>query len=528
MRSRPPHPPLLAIVLILLLAFVAGGPTQTGTASAADGPAGVGALAAASTPEDLAATATAPADPGSLLPETAGADGPLADLHLEDVLKMALERNRTIIGSRRQVEMAEGQVAQARAITGAKLTGKFLQTRLDGVGEANLGGRSIKMGNEDVQKAYVELAQPLFLGGKDRASLAAARLGRSAARSGHTFTSQQVLRQATMSWLAWLFAREVERVSRKDLDLAEAHHTLVKARLGQFQASKFELLRADVRLAQARSKFRQEHNTVDLARLDLQRVLALPPDRPIDTRDRLALEEFPTDLARDASEAVDLREDLRVKRLEAEIARQGLRGARGDREPTLNAFGQAGNEDPSSKSGLGGAQRKGYWNVGVAAEFPLVDGGLRRGRIREAQARLDLAENAFQDALEKAQVEIRQALLSLQTAREVVQAQQAALEQAEEALRLAGVKYANGLFTQVEMFDAENAFLNTNLQYLQAVFAHHQARVSYLLATGRLGRDLIASTVPTVSAPPAVPASHADPAAPAIPADSPTARRAAP
>jgi len=85
--------------------------------------------------------------------------------------------------------------------------------------------------------------------------------------------------------------------------------------------------------------------------------------------------------------------------------------------------------------------------------------------------------------------------LNLQTAGEIVRAQQEALKQAEEAVRLAGVKYSNGMFTQVEMFDAENAFLNTHLQYLSAVFSHHQARVSYLLATGKLGRDLLARQI---------------------------------
>ncbi|HEY9071435.1 MAG TPA: TolC family protein [Candidatus Ozemobacteraceae bacterium] len=436
-------------------------------------------------PGETGSNASAPALPVSRF----------TDLHLADVLRLALERNRTVIGSRQQIEAAEGQVAQARAIIGTKLTGKFTQTRLDEVGSINLGGRTIPTGKQDIQKAYVELAQPLFLGSKDRAALASARLGRAAAVSEDTYTRQQVLRQATMVWLGWLFAREVERVSHKDLDLAEEHHKLVTARFNQDQASKFELLRANVRLAQASSKFRQENNNVDLARLELLRILSLPADLAIGTNDRLTLEEFEADFARDASEAVELREDLRIRRLEARIAAQGLRSARGEKQPSLNVFGQAGSENPSSKSGMGNFVRKSYWNAGLSLEFPLVDAGLRHGKVQEAEARLRVAENAFQDALEQAQVEIRQALLNLQTAREVVQAQEESLKQAEEALRLAGVKYANGLFTQVEIFDAENAYLNTNLLYLQAVYAHHQARVAYLLATGKLGRELICQAV---------------------------------
>lgn len=417
----------------------------------------------------------------------------LANLHLDDVIQIALERNHSVIAARAQIDVANAQVSQARSIAGTKLTGRFNQTRLDGVGSANIAGRTIKMGKEDIQKAYIELAHPLFLGGKDRATIATARLGRTAAQAGNILTCQQVIRQVTMAWLGWLFAREVEKVAQKDFELAQAHYKLVSARLAQDLASKFELLRAEVRLAQARSKLRQEHNSVDLARTELLRVLALPPECSIDTQDRLTKEEFTPDLAKDASAAIDLREDLRIKRLELQIARQNLRAARAEKQPTLNAFGQAGNEDPSSKSGLGGPVRKGYWNAGLALEFPLVDAGLRQSRIKEAQTKLKIAENAWQEAVEKAQIEIRQALLNLQTAQEVVLAQKEALKQAEEALRLAGVKYENGMFTQVELFDAENAYLNTNLQYLQAVYAHHQAKIAYLLATGRLGRDRLES-----------------------------------
>ncbi|MBF0407365.1 MAG: TolC family protein [Candidatus Riflebacteria bacterium] len=423
--------------------------------------------------------------------DIASCTGNLCDLHLEEVLRMALERNRTVISSSQQVEVAEGQVAQARSIISTRLTGRFTQTRLDDVGSANFGGRTITMGKKDVQKEYVEVAQPIFIGGKDKAAIASARLGRSAAKAGHTFTSQQVLRKTIMTWMAWLFAREIEQVSRKDLELAQSHYDLLQARFRQKQASKFEVLRAEVRLAQARSKLRQENNNVDLARLDLLNLLALSPDLPIGTNDRLIMQEFPTNLAQDASEAVNLREDIRLKRLEAHMALQGLRSARGEKQPSLNLYGQIGSEDPSSKSGFGTLERKSYWNAGLALEVPIVDGGQRHGKIQEATARLKVARNSLQETLEKAQIEIRQALLSLQTAHEVVLAQKEALKQAEEALRLAGVKYSNGLFTQVEMFDAENAFLNTNLQYLQAVFAHHQARVSYLLATGKLGRDLL-------------------------------------
>lgn len=406
----------------------------------------------------------------------------LQDTHLGDVIYLALQRNRSIIGAEQQMESANAGVIQARSAHGARLTGNYRYTRVDEVANPMIGKES--------QSAYLEVTQPLFLSGKDRALLNQTRFGRSTAGAGLTLAKQHVLFDTTLRWLAWQFAAEAERVSEKDLELAKAHHKLVSTRYKHKQVSQFEVLRAEVRLAKAGSDLRQQSNTRELAGLDLLNVLDLPPDTPISTQDRMKMLELPINYAEDAAVAMELREDLRVKRLEVEIARQGLAGARAENQPVVSLFGQKGVADPAAKSKT--FDRESYWNAGVVANFTLGDGGMRKGKIKDAHAKLALAENALQQAKEKASIEIKQAYLNIETAKEVVAAQRKALKQAEEALRLAGVRYTNGLFTQVELFDAENAYLATRLQYLHAILSYHQAYASYRLSTGQLGRRLFA------------------------------------
>ncbi|HQG28654.1 MAG TPA: TolC family protein, partial [Candidatus Ozemobacteraceae bacterium] len=428
------------------------------------------------------------------LPVIDTSSGPvkIEDIHLAQVLLLALERNRTIIGSAQQVESADAQVLQARAISGARLTGNFQQSHVDDVAKTISGGKTIDLGKKDSQAAYVEVTQPLYLSGKDRSALRSARLGRSVAGAGLMLTRQSVLLETTMLWLSWLFAGEAERVGQKDLELAEAHHALVNARFRQKQVSQFEVLRADVRLAQACSDLRKKTNARELAFLDLLNVLDLPENTVLTTKDRLLMVDLEIDPVKDASEALELREDVRMKRLGVQLASQGIASARSENQPIVSMFGQSGVQDPSSKSSMGNYERKGYWKAGVVANFTLSDGGSRKGKIKEAHAKLAIAENALQEAIVKANIEIKQASLNIETAKEVVSAQREALKQAEEALRLAGVRYRNGLFTQVELFDAENAYLATRLQYLQAIFSYHQAYAAYRLATGKLGRELLA------------------------------------
>lgn len=419
----------------------------------------------------------------------------LHDVNIGDILKIALLRNRQVAAAAQRIDQANGQVLQARSLLGTRMTGNFSQTRVDDVAKSISGGKTIDLGKRDSQTAYVEVTQPLFLSGKDQSTLNSARLGRSIAGAGDFLTRQSILLETTLRWLSWLFAGEAEKVSEKNLELAQAHHDLVKARFQHKQVSQFEVLRAEVRLAQARSDLRKQTNTRELACLDLLRILDLPEDTEVTTGERLKMIRASIDPVKDASEAIDLREDLRMKRIEVKIAREAIASARSENQPVVSLFGQTGVQDPSSKSSMGNYERKGYWRAGIVANFTLSDGGMRKGRIKEADSRLALAENALQENIEQAKIEIRKASLNIETAEEVVTSQREALKQAEEALRLAGVRYKNGLFTQVELFDAENAYLLTRLQYLQAIHSYHQAVASYHLATGKLGREILVRAV---------------------------------
>ncbi len=408
---------------------------------------------------------------------------------LEDVVGLALKNNRAVKSSEFNIKKMRGQVEQARSIGGLRLSGNMTQTRIKDVPSANFGGQTIEMGRHDIQKIYGELTQPLYLGEKDRAAVNSARLGQLIAESAHTLTRQQIIMAASLSYYSWLYAREVEDVGKMDRDLAQAHFDLVEKRFAAEQTSKYEVLRAEVRLAQNRSAYIKDCNDTELARLDLLKLLSLPLDMAVDTACRLEVEALEPQLEEDISMAEERREDLQIKRRECKIADEQIRAAHGEKRLTAALFAQYGSENPSSYADMGKVERKAYWLAGLSLNLPIMDAGFSHGKVSEARAARSQSENAYFDALEQAHLEIRQAYLTLKSSEEIVAAQKENLKQAEETMRLANVRYENGLFTQVDLFDAETAYSNTRLHYLQAVFFHHQARLAYQLATGRLGRD---------------------------------------
>ncbi len=410
-------------------------------------------------------------------PETAK-EVNFADFDLDSAIQIALKENRTIKNAETGYEKADAAVWQARAAASMKLSGEVTQTRLnEKYDPAN-----------DINGSHLKLTQPLYLGKADRAGIKSARLGRDIAKASKTLTKQNIILEVSRAYYGWLYAREVENVGKMDLDLAQAHYDLVNKRYQAEQTSKYELLRADVRLADNKSQYLRNKNDALMARLKLLKLLSLPMDTEIDTTASLETVEIHPDVMEDLENAINLREDLKIKRAQKGIAQQALVAAKGNGQPSLVLAAQFGTDKPSSHRQDLKAEES--WNASLALSMPILDASLTRSKVKEARAGIKEADNNYEESLDATELEVYQSALSLQTAIEVLASQKENLKQAEETLRLAKVRYENGLFTQIDLFDAENAWSNAKLVYLKAINDHHSARLAYQLAVGKLGRDI--------------------------------------
>ena len=407
---------------------------------------------------------------------------------LDDAIALALYQNKSIKSADIAFDKANTAVGQARAVMGSKLNFNGTQTRLGY--NTIMAATGMEVSKKNNQSLMLEFSQPIYIGNKDKAAVKSARLGRDIASSTKVLTRQNIILGASMNYYSWLFARAVAQVGQEDLNLAQAHFNLVKKNYEAEQTSKYELLRAEVRLSESKSEFIKSQNNARLAKLELLKFLSLPMDTSLDTKEDLTIVDYEADVENDIITAQEEREDLKMKRKAKDIAQQALVAAKGERQPTLAVFAKGGQEDPSSRYS-GAFKRDETWAAGVSLSFPIIDANLAKHKISEAYAQIESAKNDYEDSLEQAKLEIQQAALSLHSSAEIVAAQKENMKQAEETVRLAKVRYENGLFTQVDLFDAENAWSKTKLLYYQAVLGHHQARLSYQLAVGKLGRGLI-------------------------------------
>jgi len=125
------------------------------------------------------------------------------------------------------------------------------------------------------------------------------------------------------------------------------------------------------------------------------------------------------------------------------------------------------------------------WWVGVLLNWPLLQGGLVSGQVREARATLrsiQAQEDAFRLSV---RVDVEQASLAVQAARATLAAADLARENARKQLALAEARYTVGMGSVIELGDSQVTLTQAEGQVVNARFTLASARAALLGALGR-------------------------------------------
>ncbi|HWT77912.1 MAG TPA: TolC family protein, partial [Candidatus Methylomirabilis sp.] len=169
---------------------------------------------------------------------------------------------------------------------------------------------------------------------------------------------------------------------------------------------------------------------------------------------------------------------LEEQRLQKEVLR-----AKGALLPTVSLLGnyEINNHRFSSEG-------QDSWAVGVILNVNLFNGGADRARIVEAQANYQRAVAQRERLGSAIGLEVHDAFLALQTARERVVVAKDAVGQAEESLRIVQDRYDTGLTTIVELLDNETALTAARTNLTRTLYDATVGQTRLDLSLGTLDR----------------------------------------
>ena len=125
------------------------------------------------------------------------------------------------------------------------------------------------------------------------------------------------------------------------------------------------------------------------------------------------------------------------------------------------------------------------WELGVALNWNIFDGGHKIARYREALASLQSAQAQMRSEELTIAQDVEQAYLNVGAADEQIQAARAAVAAADESFRLAQGRFDAGVGTILELTDAQLALTQAQSTEAQALANFHIAIATLERALGR-------------------------------------------
>lgn len=150
--------------------------------------------------------------------------------------------------------------------------------------------------------------------------------------------------------------------------------------------------------------------------------------------------------------------------------------------PRIGLSGYLGSESTALSDLFSGPAS--IWSLGFAVAQPIFQGGRLFAEVDAVKARERQAVAQYQKTLQEAFREVRQALYTQVKAREAFEAESARTVALGEALRLAIIRYRNGLLSQLEVLDSERNLLQAELNRSDALRVQRAAVADLVRALG--------------------------------------------
>jgi outer membrane protein TolC len=407
-----------------------------------------------------------------------------AGLTLETAVRLALTRNERALAAGAQIRAAEARVTRARSYFMPTLTTTGTYTRRPFEVKRTVGDTDIVIQSYNAIGAVAQVNMTLF----DARSIPAL-LQANSARDAQRFASAESLRQLSFevsnAFLATLGTDQVLEASRNRFEYARQALESARARYSAGLVSVNDVTRAELEYATAEMGVIQVKGQVETTYLELGFLL----DDPETARKKLVIPEFllreaedgPPVVERMIAEAQDRRLDLGSLRYQAKAQRALMI------EPTLRwlpSLSFNGQYRYTNESGLTG--RSTNWNLGLTLSWAVFDGFSRNADYKERKALAVLADLDVKTAMRKVELDVRDALVSLDnqraTLKQAVVARDVARKNATETAEL----YRQGLGTALQAADANVRLFEAEVELVRERYG---LGIAFLNLEAALGLD---------------------------------------
>jgi outer membrane protein TolC len=274
-----------------------------------------------------------------------------------------------------------------------------------------------------------------------------------------------------------------------DLQEAGAQVNIFSANLAQAEQSlrdaqaleragvgtRFDVLQAEVEVANARQDLTQQLSELEIARRELAQQINVSEALDIAAADPIEVSGV-WDLSLEESiiQAYKNRVELEQSLIQREIAERNRRAALAQLGPQVGFSGAFNvvNDFDNDFTFLHNYQ------LGLTVTQSLYDGGVARSQANQQESNIAIAESEFENRREQVRFEVERAYSQLDANFANIQTTALAVEQAAEALRLARLRFQAGVGTQTDVLRQQTELARSQVNNLSAILSYNRAIVA--------------------------------------------------
>ena len=418
---------------------------------------------------------------------------PAADLKLAEGLKLAVEKSRQINITAYEERAAQAEALLDRARLLPSVNASAGGTALTGQPAALFGPNILPLSQKDFLAYSLGIQQTLYDFEGNASRYAAGKI-RAGAKKLETLRMRNLVAiDFALSYFDLLESQKMVTVAELEVERLTAHFNNTRALLEEGAITRNDLLQAEVRLSDARSRLIGAANTRSVNASRLNNSIAEPLNTPVSAVD--------SDYIVPAAPAVTVTTPLMtppamtieqawelaaVQRPEIRIVDETMKSldldetahkselypkliVRGGYDYTQNRY-----QTP-----------EGNWSVTLGLGINLYSGGSTKAELMKIDAQRARLREQREKIIEDIRLEVFRYMHDVATAHDRIGVTKDAVRLAEENLRINRSRYQEGVGTSTEVLDAVTLLTGAETNYYKSVYDAKKAEAAVLYVVGR-------------------------------------------
>jgi outer membrane protein len=395
------------------------------------------------------------------------------NLNLEASIQIALENNIGYKIAKSMVDISQVQVKEAEGAKkiNMKLQGGYLQMSETIDEEAIEAGdySGLFAAGQGVPIISMSTTKILYSGGKMESLIDQAEANKQISLNDLEKEKQGVIYKVTEAYYQVLQTEGMKRVSAQAVKQMQAHLESSEALLKEGMIAPIDLNRIKSQLSNLEHNLIKADNGHKLMIYNLNSIMGIDLNTELVLENNLSYEPCEINLEDALVRAGENRSQIMNITLQRRIMEEMVDIAKSNRKPRVIL---------SAESGITG------WQAAVVAEYSLMDGGVNKAKIKQAELNLAQVDQSEQQVQQLIEFEVRSAYLNMKEAEKLIKVAEEGIKNSQESFRIAQVKYNEGIATNTEVIDAQSTLIEAETNHLNALYDYNINRAALIKAMG--------------------------------------------